>query len=674
MKYRFLLLLSLFINLSDIGFSQEYSIINNDSLLLYYLNQPNLSANSGEDVTILQNIEVLRINAGSTNVDADNWISSTIETCYRLNTTNALDLGQITIPYNKNLKENQFQLITITIDKGKLIKNKIERSDLLVEKIQNNVKVFKLNVPNLYQNSILYFKYNRQEDISYFLGTGQQYYWGVENEYTTLESIFEIQVPRKTKIALRVNNIAFDTIKNPGLFVTTPNAFFHIEKILPDAKYSYSKYLLKCNNIEPAVTEENVVHPWYYDKNVIFTFHTDFYRDTAKNLKEMTKVGLFDAISPQTIDEDSLNKQLVEPLLSSIKNSKDSLGIAKAIYAFVRDSIKNTSPERFQYFLSESDYNALLKNRLAYPLNKNKLLTFLLRRFGFPACNTILSTSSLLSENDCRYQKINYLLTAVSINSSFYLLDAGFKYLPFGTILPQCYNGFAWIITNEGVGINLNAASIEDKNVISCSLTPNKSADSFDMQMDQRLGKYSGAILRAEMGHDTADLKEDVENNKRALLKDNLIFKDYKVGNKDSIDEALKITYALEYIVEKAGDFVYINPFFSKIASENPFKNVKRHYPIEYSMPPNKKYLFKMKLPEGYTLEENIEDKRISFNDNLFTYTQSAIYDNTSKTISMNVSFIAKTNIIPVKDYTEFRSFIEQIITEQNKKIVLKKE
>ena len=677
MKFKelfFLILLSIF---HYAGFSQESEIINNDSLLTYYLNQPKFQVDTDADVLILQKIKTLFINNGSVSGESSNWASETVEVCYKLNSLNAASgLGQITIPYMQNYTDSKFQLIVVSMENGVLVKRKIQKSDLLVEDIVNKQKVYKLNLSNVHPNTIIYMKYNAQSDINFiFLLADKHIYWDLENGYPTIESVLKLELPGNIPIEAINKNVTFDTASNDSDFSRSPNAYLHIFKKSIDKNSSYSKYVWKYSNTAAHKEESYTLHPEIYDKALVVNFLTQ-YKDTIldNSWKAINISGGFQSLGPQIIDKYSLKENLIPGLISSIKSCKDSFSIATTIYQFVRDSLASRDKKLNQYFLSKNDYNVLLQDKKTGRFVSNSMLTFLLRKNGFAAYNVLVSTTSILKENSCTLEDINYLLTVVSIHGNLYFLDAGFKYLPFGTILPKCYNGFAWIITNEGVPINLSASSIEDKNMISCQMQPSKTTDNFDIQLDQRFGKYSGAIFRSELNIDSTEIKDGIEDNKRNLLKDNLIFKDYKVDNKDKIDEPLQITYSLEYPQEKAGDFMYINPFFSKVASENPFKNVMRHYPVEYDIPPNKKYLFKMKLPDGYALDEDIEDKTILFQNGLFTYHQSVAFDNSSKTLSINYSFATTTNVIPSKDYSELRSFYEKIIAEQNKKIVLKKE
>jgi hypothetical protein len=672
MKSRFPVLFLLLLLMYMPAFCQEYSIIGNDSLLAYYLHQPQLSIDTDASVIVLYKSEMYDLSdVGRIDPSKYNYAQG-LEICFIVNKQEGKNMGDFTIPYSKFIKIKDLELIKVTLKDDKVVKEVIKRSDLLKETIVKGLKVYKINMNDMKVGTIVYLHYRfvASNSISNSLSNPDKYTWYPSGDFPIIDSRLEIKVSDQVNLKIDTSNIAFTRTTTEQYLNDVPNSYF-----IDSSARKSTRYIWRANNVNPIEDENFTEHSYYYWPKVNVVFYRNDYTPVVEaDWQTGQKHDIFLNLGTYKSDNYEMNDTLTPISLKEFSKPGDSLAIAKAIYSFVRDSIKKNYAPPLRYIFDYTDYNTLLENRKAYTLDNNKLLTYLLRKNGFAACNTLLSTNDLVTKEKLDLYKINYLLTAVSINGKFYLLDAGFKYLPFGTILPKCYNGFAWVITNEGVNINLDPATIEDKNIISCSLMPDKSTGNFDLQIDQRLGKYSGAIFRADMKRDSADVNDDIESSKRELLKDDLIFKDYKIINKDSIDEPLKITYTLEYSVEKAGDFFYINPYFSKIASKNPFQNVTRHYPIEYDIPPNKTYLLKIKLPDGYALEENIEDKQLSFQNELFIYNQYATYDNASKTISMNYSFIAKTNIVPTKDYSEFRNFYEQIITEQNKKIVLKKE
>ena len=129
----------------------------------------------------------------------------------------------------------------------------------------------------------------------------------------------------------------------------------------------------------------------------------------------------------------------------------------------------------------------------------------------------------------------------------------------------------------------------------------------------------------------------------------------------------------MELQLDADNDITYLNPFFHKFYDTNPFIETKRIHPVEFGHTFNYTFLLKFQLPDGYQMEEYSNPASISLNKGDMQYRNNMQYDTEKKLFTLSSTLNSKTATVAAEDYDALRSFYDRVITEQNKKIVIRK-
>jgi basic membrane lipoprotein Med (substrate-binding protein (PBP1-ABC) superfamily) len=116
---------------------------------------------------------------------------------------------------------------------------------------------------------------------------------------------------------------------------------------------------------------------------------------------------------------------------------------------------------------------------------------------------------------------------------------------------------------------------------------------------------------------------------------------------------------------------MYIAPMLFLTSKENPFKQEKREYPVDFSYPKQEKYNINIVIPEGYKIETLPTIMNIATGDDIGTF--KYMIGATENKIQITITFAMNVAIVPSDYYEVIKDFYQKIIDKQNEKIVLVK-
>ena len=116
---------------------------------------------------------------------------------------------------------------------------------------------------------------------------------------------------------------------------------------------------------------------------------------------------------------------------------------------------------------------------------------------------------------------------------------------------------------------------------------------------------------------------------------------------------------------------LYVSPLMFLTATENPFKQEKREYPIDYGYPTEVKYSISLELPKGYAVESLPKPINLVTGDDIgsFKYNISNVEDKIQLSVSAAINFA----IVPAEYYEVLKDFYQKMIEKESEKIVLVK-
>ena len=124
-------------------------------------------------------------------------------------------------------------------------------------------------------------------------------------------------------------------------------------------------------------------------------------------------------------------------------------------------------------------------------------------------------------------------------------------------------------------------------------------------------------------------------------------------------------------MVERIGGKIYFSPmlYFAKV--ENPFKQEKREFPVDFPFPYQDKYTFSITIPDGYEIESLPKALSVVMEENLgsFKFNISSV----GKTIQVMATIDVNSSHFSPNYYPTLKNFYKAMIEKQNEKVVLKK-
>lgn len=635
----------------------------NDSLLKVYLQQPPDGIAAGADAIVLFEQGSASITLTGSLAESYN-ISYKLERCIKLNTQQALDLADIALPYTEGLKLSELDFQSINLVNGAIVREKIRKRDFLKEKLAGSTKIYKLSLPNARPGTIIYYTYTytvpvTPRDIAYqFI----PFSWAFQGRYPVLESIFSLSVPQNFRAKLIPKNVRFSTVLSQTEYDRSDSAYWVINSRGSQVTHHWKRRKVTDLRKEP-----------YQIDNALQAERLNIYVTSGRlNMPETWE----EANGNFFYDNSAIGRIVFQPedtlsdVLDKIGSGKtDNLEMAKDIYRFVRDSFECRKSDKVWAGYS---IRYLLRKRKGSVSENNILLTALLRRAGLKSFPVVLCTSDRdkLSQDQFEAPILNYLVSLLIIDQNYYLLDASSKLLPFGVLRPECYNGFAWLVTEKGIPIDLSPDSLTDKNICMATITPGKKPGQYQLLMEQKLGDLSGTLIREGLLDDSVEVKRTLEEE-MSKLKYKAKLKHYTISNQHNPDQGIRINYELDLELDTAAT-IYVDPFVKRFFSTNPFTEATRRSPVVFGSAFNYQFILRFTLPEGYQAEDYSNPVQLHLN-NYMSYRSTMNYDQTSRLFTLSCTLASKTATVPAADYTDLRSFYDRIITEQNKKIVLKK-
>jgi hypothetical protein len=295
------------------------------------------------------------------------------------------------------------------------------------------------------------------------------------------------------------------------------------------------------------------------------------------------------------------------------------------------------------------------KDKVGNTAEINLMLTSMLRSVGIPANPVLVSTRSngiAFFPNRTSY---NYVVCAIESNNKVVLLDATDKHaLP--DIMPvRALNWTGRIIRENGSSVEVDLMPKQaSKDVVNLIAT-------FDAQ-----GKLSGKVRDQYFDYNAFLYRQNYGGLAKATYLEKLekrftgieIADDYTVTS-DDFSKPVTESYSFEHagVSEIIGDKIYFSPLLFFATAENPFKQDKREYPVDFIFPNQDKYMMTITLPDGYVVESmpaatavNLSDGTCKFS---FNITSNGKQIQIASTVEINEA------IVGAEDYAGLRDFFQ---------------
>jgi hypothetical protein len=642
------------------SYAQKENIIENEVLLKEYLQKNKFDIDSTAQAIVLYE--------KGTSWLTDDVLEYHIERTIKFLGDGAInDLGVINIPYNYRTSVTKIEGETYNLEDGKITVQSLDGSEILKERMNENISVSKFNLPGIKKGSIIHYSYSIFKRETLLIPD-----WDFQNDYPTLYSEYNLTSPAF---------ISYNSVER----MSVPMKQVKKKKELIDCE--------SCSYSENSGASSEANHTWV--RRNIAAFKSEPFMSSPDNFRERVKINIvsiqnngykdkifnnWEDFTKKFFYKDkdfagqvfSGNNFLSEKVDALVANQKTDLEKAQAIFSFVRNNITLTEKSN----QSTINIKDIFTRKTGNGEGINLLLTAMLRKAGLDSEPLVLSTKANERLNMVYVDpgNINYLASKLVINKKVYLLDASNKYYPFNVLPYDCYNGYCRTISeNGGSSLTLDPDSIKNKTTIIVKLMPSSDSSKLLLKVDKQYGVFSAIAYRNLWAGDTAAVRKSIT---KEFSSGNLTTSITNISTKNLTDPDLPLNLHYEMLMsfDRNSGTIYLDPFFSKFFDKNPFPSDKRMYTVEMDYLQDINYIFRLELPQGYVVDDYPKSAVIQYgNEQLLLMKNIMEYDQASGIFSLNSRFSSKTTLFAAQDYESLRSFYENVIEEQGKKLIIKK-
>lgn len=547
---------------------------------------------------------------------------------------------------------------TYNIEEGKITKTKLSKEFIFDEDTDKKWKVKKFTMPAAKVGSIIEYKYTIVSDFFYEL-RDFDFQASIPIAYT----LYDIRIPEYFQY-----NINFQGYEPIGSKKDGINETFHIRYKDDNGRAQSTNircigdhYVFEGKNI-PSIKKESYM--WTvndYISRVSFELKSiQMPYSTVKNYSTT-----WTNIDKELVDSRLFGGNLKKADLFKGEISKTEINIDRA--REIQDIVKNKVKWNDKTAFYPDNLKDALKNGIGNSSDVNFLLINALQAGGFDAFPVILSTRSngRIPLTHPSVAALNYVITGIQIDTVMYFTDATAKYGDWNLLPEKCMVPKARII-------NGNSTDWVDLSKVSSGaifVTANYKIK------DSRLEGYVADVRKGNAAYNTKvdyynhkDQNDYIESLSKRL---SCQIEDFNITNLEDTNDALKIEYSQSLEANAGDEFLYITPIVNKLFSENPFKEEKRIFPIEFNYLLNYVQISDIEIPEGYEVDEFPKTEKLTFNENdiIFTYRVAQ----SGNTIKIHYLYqLKKLQFLPA-EYEALRDLFSKIVLKNSEQIVLRK-
>ncbi|MCX6233857.1 MAG: DUF3857 domain-containing protein [Bacteroidetes bacterium] len=558
-------------------------------------------------------------------------------------------------------------------EKGKIAETSMKKNAVFTEESSSNWDNCKFTLPGIADGCIIEYEYTIISDFMFNLRG-----WQFQSAIPIIWSEYMVTIPEyftynlssrgyepffineKTRVPGSINY----TVKTETQEGYAVNRTSQIETI----NFQSNRYRLVTQNVPALVEEPYMTTINNYFTSIEFELANIQYPNSAR--KDYTQT--WEAINELLIEDEDFGLQLnrkgfisetVESLISGINNPREKM---RVIYDYTKTHYKwNNEKSKYVTTNIKEAYDKGTGN----VADINLALAVMLRQAGLNAEPAILSTrdNGILHPAHPSLTQFNYVIVAVNINDTSYLLDATEPLCPANLLPYRCLNFNSRIISEKGSkDLDIKPNNKYSETVIAeLKITPDGTvAGSYIIDLDGYAALNRRKEITAEVN--IQDYIEKLQNDHPGLT-----VTKYSFENLDNVYSSLRFNseITLTGLAQGFSDRIYLNPMLIDQEKINPFKLEERKFPVDFGHPFEINYVVRIEVPEEYEAEEMPENANVTLPNSggkfIYNITKTGnIYQLTSKYT------VDRTLFLP-GEYPVIKEYFNQIVTKQSQQIVL---
>jgi hypothetical protein len=592
-----------------------------------------------------------------------------------------LNWADFSIPlyHVSNLEEKitSLKAVTYNLENGKLIETKTKSDSYIKQEYDENRSFTKVAWTNVKEGSIIEISYKITSD---FLFNFQD--WTFQTKIPTRWSEYRARIPQYfnyekymqgylplyiTEQEVLHNSFTVNyTTRTGGAGFTPVSSSMDQEKVdYNDNVYRWAVKDVPAFKLEPYMTSS-------LDYISAINFELSFTNFTHEFANPGMKqyMGSWDDISKAywkkvglMITGNNSLKNQTEEITSGLTTPEQKVS---AIFNFVRQNVLWNGEDR--KYPNDSP-KKIIEDKKGNSSDINILLCSMLEKAEINVRPVLLSTRDhgFVRESFPVSTQFNYVVSCVKLGDKNILLDATQKLLPIGMLPEKCLNGSGLVVSAdsfEWIDLQPTIRSKESYN--------------FDLTLTDA-GELKGSLKLENTGYNASDARKkyfekDEKGYVRGLNRGRSwsIEKSEFVNLKDfqlPFQERHDLTIS-EHLTE-AGNTIYLSPFMVSNWNENPFRQEKRIYPVDFGHPFDEIYIAKITIPENYVIDELPKSKAMMLPEKAARYSYNIAQSGNTITIGSTLSI--NKSLFLQAEYPNLREFYNQMIAKQSEQIVLKR-
>lgn len=547
---------------------------------------------------------------------------------------------------------------TYNLEDGKVKKARLKNEGEFTEEVNKYWKVKKIVMPEVKEGSIVEYRYMITSPlISSFPE------WRFQEEIPVNHSMYTTKIPEYFNYTPNFRGYYIPKVSKK---TTSKNIAMGGSSTASPLNYQEAVTTYELTDV-PAMKDESFINTI---DNYISSIEHEITMISYPNEPIQSFSTTWEAVAKTIYENDNFGNELnktgyfeddIAALLSGITKPEEKMN---AVYNFVKNRM---NWNEYYGYSSIDGVRKAYKEKVGNIADINLMLTAMLRYAGLDANPVLVTTRSSKIALFPNRTAFNYVVSAVQLGEDMVLLDATSKSaLP--SILPfRALNWTGRLIKKDGTS---QAIEMIPK-------SPSMESVSVMATLDQE-GNLSGQVKEQYYDYNAYAFREgnstlSNESNRQRLEKkhNGIAIEEYSIeGSKDLAEPvAEKYDFTHNGIADIIGDKIYINPLLFFSIDENPFKQEKREYPIDFVYPRQDRFMINITLPDGYAVESVPEPASIAMEQGIagFTYNIVASGNRIQLRGVMQISYAT----IPQDYYGALKDFFQKVIEKQGEKIVI---
>lgn len=583
------------------------------------------------------------------------------------------------VPDNNKGKEKitGLKAITYNAENGKVVETKMEKDAIFTEETNKNWKKQKFTLPNVKAGSIIEYRYTLSSDFIYEFQP-----WAFQDAIPTMFSEYKIAYPEyytyqihftgyeplaKSEKGSKGNFMTFTEKERSGGFnYSAVKTTVTTEKV----DYQETTYHWVAQDVPAFKREKYITTAQDYITKVEFELSSIKYPNSPPKYMSSSWID----IAKQLFNEDrfggELNRRGDVKDIAIAKTAKltDKIQKLAALYEVVREAKWNGQYSKY----ASKNVKQILEDKIGNSADINLLFISLCRSVDIKASPVVLSTRNhgRLRSYSPSLSGLNHVIVAVELSDDQKLLiDASDKNTPLGILPYNCLNNTGILLESEE-SIKMIDLSPAKSSKITCMANMKLTeTGAMEGSLTYLYTNYV-AVNRRDDFFDYPNEKEYINKTWQPEKTDYTI-NSFEVKDANDISKPFQVKLNITTDEKLTGDMIYLEPFFSKVFTENPFTQENRKFPVDLAYPSQENYVLSLQIPTTYKVEELPKSEKVALPDNAGSF--SILASQQDNKIQLVCNFAFNKTLFVGEEYGMLKEFITRIIAKQSEQIVLKK-